>query len=207
MTKKITDLTPQQSNVNKHKEHGERLLRKSVQDYGIGDGITIAANDEAISGSMRIETLADMMPDVKIQIVETYGETLLVNKRMDIATPDTKMGRALSVASNSVAVADWNPDGELLKEWAGEDDAIRKMFADSEWREITEIQEKDEMTMLEKQNRDKQRNATMAIFCVGMATAWLKRNDSVEAVEKLLASEIADEIATSAVIYILEKYG
>jgi DNA modification methylase len=137
MAKKITDLQPQQKNVNLHKEHGERLLRKSVQDYGIGDGITVAANDEAISGSMRIETLADMMPDVKIQVVETYGDTLLVNKRMDIATPDTKRGRALSVASNQVAASDWNPDFALLKEWAGEDEQIKKLFSDDEWREGT----------------------------------------------------------------------
>lgn len=40
---KITDLQPQKSNANKHKEHGERLLRKSVQDYGLADGITVAA--------------------------------------------------------------------------------------------------------------------------------------------------------------------
>lgn len=137
MTKKITDLQPQKSNANKHTEHGERLLRKSVQTYGIADGITIAANDEAISGSMRIETLADMMPDVKIQIVETYGDTLLVNKRMDIPSPDTKMGRALSVASNQVAYTDYSPDGEILKEWGNEDAAIKAMFAESEWTEIT----------------------------------------------------------------------
>jgi len=67
MKKKITDLQPQQKNVNLHKEHGERLLRKSVQDYGLGDGITVAANDEAISGSLRIETLADMMPSRGMQ--------------------------------------------------------------------------------------------------------------------------------------------
>jgi len=134
---KITDLQPQKKNANLHKEHGERLLRKSIENYGIGDGITVAANDEAISGSLRIETLADMMPDVKIQIVETWGETLLVNKRMDIPTPETKAGRALSVASNSVAVTDWNPDWNLLKEWAGEDEQIKKMFSDDEWKEGT----------------------------------------------------------------------
>lgn len=137
MTKKITDLQPQKSNINKHTEHGERLLRKSVQSYGLADGITIAANDEAISGSMRIETLADMMPDVKIQIVETYGETLLVNKRMDIATPETKMGRALSVAANKIAQVDFLPDFALLKEWADEDVQIKKLFSDDEWREGT----------------------------------------------------------------------
>lgn len=134
---KITDLQPQKSNANKHKEHGERLLRKSVQDYGLADGITVAANNEAISGSLRIETLADVMPDVKIQVVETYGDTLLVNKRMDIPSPDTKQGRALSVASNQVAYTDYNPDGDLLKEWGDEDADIRKLFADSEWRELT----------------------------------------------------------------------
>lgn len=134
---KITELQPQQKNANKHKEHGERLLRKSVQNYGLADGITVAANDEAISGSLRIETLADMMPDVKIQVVETYGDTLLVNKRMDIPTPDTKQGRALSVASNQAAFTDYNPDGDILKEWANEDKDIRAMFADSEWAEVT----------------------------------------------------------------------
>jgi hypothetical protein len=147
---KITDIQPQQKNVNLHKEHGERLLRKSVQDYGIGDGITIAANDEAISGSMRIETLADMMPDVKIQIVETYGETLLVNKRMDIATPDTKRGRALSVASNQVSSIDWNPDGGLLAEWGAEDPDIKALFTADEWGEIMNPDEFDGKEQLEE---------------------------------------------------------
>jgi hypothetical protein len=134
----MSDVVPQKRNVNKHTPRGQGLLRDSIGKYGIGDGITVAKNEEAISGSMRLETLAEIMPDVKIQIVETYGDTLLVNKRMDIDTPDTKMGRALSVASNAAASADWNPDGALLQEWAGEDEQIKRLFQDSEWQEITQ---------------------------------------------------------------------
>jgi len=133
----MSDIVPQKRNVNQHTPRGQGLLRDSIGKYGIGDGITVAKNEEAISGSMRLETLAEIMPDVKIQIVETYGDTLLVNKRMDIDTPDTKMGRALSVASNAAASADWNPDGALLAEWAGEDEQIKRLFLDSEWSEVT----------------------------------------------------------------------
>ena len=182
MKKKITDLQPQQKNVNLHKEHGERLLRKSVQDYGLGDGITVAANDEAISGSLRIETLADIMPDVKIQIVETTGETLLVNKRMDIATPDTKRGRALSVASNQVAASDWNPDGELLKSWAGEDAQIRAMFSDDEWGEIVNPNEFDGVEQLaEEEERIRAKNMLHILVSVPINLAI----DAKEIIEQL----------------------
>jgi len=43
----------------------------------------------------------------------------------------------LSVAANKIAQVDYDPDFALLKEWAGEDEQIKKLFSDDEWREGT----------------------------------------------------------------------
>ena len=48
MTKQFV---PQQKNVNKHSEHGLRLLEKSIQSDGFIDAQTAAADGEIFSGS------------------------------------------------------------------------------------------------------------------------------------------------------------
>jgi hypothetical protein len=63
------------------------------------------------------------------------------------------------------------------------------------------------MTMGQKLARDKQRNATKMIFCIGMGTAWTERNDLSIKVEKILATKYGDEIALYAIEKIHEKYG
>ena len=86
-----------------------------------------------------------------------------------------------------------------------------EILYDNRRSEIEEYGEGEEeengMRGLEKQNRDKQRNATKAIFCVGMATAWLDRNEEVATVEKLLSTSDGNNIALYALKAIIEKYG
>ncbi len=118
---------PQRVNANKHKPIGLSALRNSIGAYGIGDGITVAADGESLSGAARLETLAEIMPGVKIVEVETDGNTLVVNRRTDIKTANSKRGRALSAASNLVNVLNYNPDGEILAALAAEDELIAGM--------------------------------------------------------------------------------
>jgi len=136
MTDKI-NLIPQKRNANKHTLHGTRLLEKSIQQDGFIDAQTAAADGEIISGSARLELAADKFADVEPIIVHSDGKRPVIVIRDDISNANTARAKRLSVAANQIAKTDFNPDGELLKEWAGEDDAIRKMFADSEWTEIT----------------------------------------------------------------------
>jgi DNA modification methylase len=135
--KKITDFRPQRKNANRGKLHGVRLLEKSVQSDGWIGGQTAAANHEMIGGSKRLELAAEKFPDVEPIIVESDGSRPVIVVRTDIPNAEDPRARRLSVADNQIAATDWNPDGALLAEWAGEDEAIRAMFSDSEWVEVT----------------------------------------------------------------------
>lgn len=130
-------LIPQRKNANKHTLNGLRLLEKSIQSDGFIDAQTAAADGEIISGSARLELSAEKFADVEPIIVESDGTRPIVVVRTDIPNAEDPRAKRLSVAANQIAKTDFNPDGDLLREWGGEDEAIRAMFADSEWREVT----------------------------------------------------------------------
>jgi hypothetical protein len=158
---------PQRVNANKHKPIGLSALRNSIGAYGIGDGITVAADGESLSGSARLETLAEIMPGVKIVEVETDGNTLIVNKRRDIPNAKSKRGQALSAASNLVNVMDYNPDGEILAALAAEDkliagmikaerDSLRAMQSLADKKEVDQIIPEQWMILIDCATESKQ---------------------------------------------------
>lgn len=136
---KINDFRPQSKNANKHTQRGIGMLERSVQSDGWIDAQTAAADGEMISGSARLEVAADKFAEVEPIVVHTDGSRPVIVVRDDIPTADDPRARRLSVAANQITAADWNPDGELLKEWAGEDEQIKRMFQDAEWQEIKKM--------------------------------------------------------------------
>jgi hypothetical protein len=137
------ELRPQARNANKHTAYGLRLLEKSIQTDGYIDAQTAAADGEIISGSARLEVAAEKFTDeetgeaVEPIIVHSDGKRPVIVIRDDIPNADHPRARRLSVAANQIAKVDFDPDGALLSEWGGEDEAIKKMFADDEWAKIT----------------------------------------------------------------------
>jgi len=126
--RKLSSYRVQRNNANRHKALGMKHLTDGIREFGIADGITVAADGESISGSARIETLADIMPGVKIVEVETDGNTLLVNKRMDIPSADDPRAQRLSAAVNIVARNNYDPDGAILAVLAADDDILKRMI-------------------------------------------------------------------------------
>ena len=135
MTDKKLNFVPQKSNVNKHTSYGLRLLEKSIQGDGFIDAQTAAADGEIISGSARIELAGEKFPDVEPIIVHSDGTRPVIVVRDDIPNANSPRARRLSVAANKIAQVDFDPDWALLKEWGGEDEQIKKLFSDDEWRE------------------------------------------------------------------------
>jgi hypothetical protein len=129
----VAKFIPQRKNANKHTLHGTRLLEKSITSDGWLDAQTAAADGEMISGTARLEFAADKFADVEPIIVESDGTRPVIVVRTDIPNLDDPRAKRLSVAANQIAKTDFNPDGELLKEWGNEDKDIRAMFSDSEW--------------------------------------------------------------------------
>jgi len=141
-TDALSAYRPQVKNANKHTARGLGMLGQSIQTDGIGDGITVTADGETISGAARLEKLADIMPGVKIVEIETDGNTLIVNKRVDI--PNAKDPRALrlAVAHNRVPQIDLDWDVDVLREIAeAEAGALDSLFFETELNRIAGIQE------------------------------------------------------------------
>jgi len=111
--KKITDLTPQRVNSNKHTPRGLGLLQDSIQKDGWLGAITVANDGESFDGSARIEVGASAGFEDAI-VVESDGSRPIIHRRTDIPTADDPKARRLGVAANRIAQLDYDPDAAVL---------------------------------------------------------------------------------------------
>lgn len=148
---------PQVENANAHNPYGLGLLETSIGRDGWIDAITVAADDESISGSARIETgaakgwdfaheepLVIQAPKDRPIVVETDGSQPLINRRIDIPNADDPRARRLSVAVNQITAVDWTPDAGVLASWAADDDAIKGLFTEDSWSALLALQPTDQ---------------------------------------------------------------
>lgn len=70
--------------------------------------------------------------------MESDGTRPVIVVRTDIPNADDPRARRLSVAANQIAHVDYDPDGDLLMQWAEEDKQLREMFDDLEWNEFVD---------------------------------------------------------------------
>jgi hypothetical protein len=116
---KVTDLIPDDRNLNKGSEYGHRLLESSLRQFGAGRSILIDRNNRIIAGNKTIEEAASIGME-NVIIVETTGDNLVAVKRIDIDL-DSKTGRELALADNAVGKANLVWDDEMLatvaEEW------------------------------------------------------------------------------------------
>lgn len=123
-------LRPQERNANLHTERGTAALEASIEQDGIIGAITVAADGEAIAGSRRLESTAEMGLDDTIY-VRTDGRKRLVLIREDIPNAQDPRARRLAIADNRVAQLDLAWDPSVLLE-AKEDGLIDAFFSTTE---------------------------------------------------------------------------
>ena len=197
---KITDFQPQKKNANKHTSYGLRLLEKSVQQDGFIDAQTAAADGEIISGSARLELAAEKFADVEPIIVDSDGTRPVIIRRTDIPNAETARARRLSVAANKIAQVDFDPDFAILKEWAGEDEQIKKLFSDDEWREGTgeEAPQVDAEPQIDRaaELQERWRTASGQLWKLGDHRLLIGDCTVRENVERLMGGERADIVFT-----------
>lgn len=124
----MSHFRPQKRNINKHTEKGLRELGNSIQRDGWIGAITTAADGETFDGSARLETLANVMPDVTPIVVETDGHTPVIIKRIDIPNVNDPRAKRLAVDANVIHRLDFDPDVEILAGLAFEDAAIAELL-------------------------------------------------------------------------------
>ena len=122
---RLSAFRPQKKNVNLGKPYGLAALDKSIRRDGYSAPMVAAADGEIFAGSKRLETSADVFgPDVRPIVVHSDGTRPIVHVRDDIPDADDPRAKRLGYADNTIAVMDWNPDGELLAALAAEDATI-----------------------------------------------------------------------------------
>lgn len=110
----ISELIPDDKNMNKHNQYGMSLLEKSISELGLGRSIVVDKNNRIIGGNGVVETASSLgMEDVII--VPTDGKKLVVVKREDVDL-DSEIGRKLALADNAVANVNLEWDEHNVKE-------------------------------------------------------------------------------------------
>lgn len=109
-------------NYRKHSKKNKDLIKKSLSELGAGRSVVIDKEGELIAGNGVYEQAKALGMGVKI--IETDGSELVVVKRTDLATEDTKR-KQLALADNSASDSsefdidmlreDWSAD--VLADW------------------------------------------------------------------------------------------
>lgn len=86
-------------NYRKHNQKNLSLIKKSVNDVGLGRSIVIDNENEIICGNGLVSTLDK---DTPVKVIETDGSELVVVKRTDLQTDDEKR-KQLAVMDNSTS--------------------------------------------------------------------------------------------------------
>ena len=95
----IKDLKQDKRNYRQHNQRNLDLIKKSVNEVGLGRSVVIDNENEIICGNGLVSTLDK---NTKIRLIETDGSELVVVKRTDLNTDDEKRKR-LAVMDNSTS--------------------------------------------------------------------------------------------------------
>jgi hypothetical protein len=109
----ISELVPDDLNLNKGTPEGTALMQKSLSEFGAGRSILLDKNNRIIAGNKTTEasTSAGIQ---KVIVVETTGDELVAVKRTDIDL-DTQKGRELALADNATSFVNLAWDKKNLK--------------------------------------------------------------------------------------------
>ena len=112
---KLSDLTPDDANLNKGTERGRYMLEKSLETNGAGRSILVDRDGKVIAGNKTLEVAGQMGID-EIIVIPSDGKKLVVVQRTDLSMddPDDKRARVLAYADNRVAQVDLEWDYEKL---------------------------------------------------------------------------------------------
>ena len=109
---KLSSITPDDKNNNKHTAYGMDLLEKSVNKVGIIESITVSNDDKIISGNARHEVIGKHF-EKEALIIETDGTQPIVIKRTDIES-NTKEFYEASILANTTAKKNIDFDMEVI---------------------------------------------------------------------------------------------
>lgn len=106
---KVSDLIPDDHNLNLGTERGDYQLTQSLQSSGAGRSILIDKNGRIIAGNKTAQKFGELGSE-DIVIIKTDGKKLIAVQRTDLDLDDPE-ARTLALADNRVGEVNlaWNP--------------------------------------------------------------------------------------------------
>lgn len=109
----IADLQPDIRNANKGTQRGRGMVEASLREVGAGRSIVTDKDGRVIAGNKTLEAAADI--GLKIRVVETTGQELVVVQRNDLdLSDDTGQARKLAYYDNRAGETGLAWDAEIL---------------------------------------------------------------------------------------------
>lgn len=115
--KRLSDLSSDQRNANRHTARGMSQLEHSLRNLGAARSIAVDKNGVIIAGNATAETAMSIgMED--IILVPSDGNKLVVVMRTDIDIYKDKKAREIAIADNRVSDTNLNFDyDQIIQEW------------------------------------------------------------------------------------------
>lgn len=106
----LEDLVPDPHNANKGTPRGQAMLDQSIRTSGAGRGIMADRYGRVIAGNKTLKRALAL--GLKLQLVKTRGDRLVVHQREDLDLATDPRAKALALADNRVAEVglDWDAD-------------------------------------------------------------------------------------------------
>jgi hypothetical protein len=115
---KISNISQDKKNFNRHTPQGMELLKKSIEKVGVIESITVSSDDVIISGNARHEIFEKIIGDkAEPVIVETDGTHPIIIKRTDINS-GTKQFHEAALLANTTAKQNISLDIDMIQEVA-----------------------------------------------------------------------------------------
>ena len=106
----LRDIKYDKNNYRKHSAENQKLIKKSIQETGLGRSVVIDSENELIAGN---GVVSQLPKNTKIKVVETDGSELVVVKRTDLKTADEKRKKLALMDNSASDKVEW--DFENLK--------------------------------------------------------------------------------------------
>lgn len=133
---RLEDMQPDPRNANDHTERGLGMLEHSLRNYGAGRSIVVDRRAVTIGGGATLTKAVEL--GLKVLVVRTRGDTLIVHQREDLDLSDegNADARQLAIADNRVAEVNLSWNGETLEALQAQDTDLTPFFFDDELQDI-----------------------------------------------------------------------
>lgn len=185
---KLKDIKFDRRNYRVHSQKNKDLIKRSIEEAGLGRSIVIDAENEIIGGNGLVSQLPK---DTKIKVIETKGDELVVVKRTDLKTNDEKRKKLAILDNSTTDTSEFNM--ALLQE----DYTPQELQDLGVEIEITDVPvEQVEEDDIPEPEEVETRSSTGDLWKLGDHYLFVGDSTNQEDIDKLMQGNTADMIMT-----------